>query len=158
MEILNDRGHQAQKYLRGKKPRELAAPSNYKHLLSTQCHISAICCGGKWYHSMYCWCTMVPLQYLYVNSPIAMLTKSPCVKVSKIGRQCKGAREAYLHIVFSRKVVMQKKFPYLCSIYLFNYTLYRKSKGTSRAPIKNAIFWYMTHLCRSNTLDYIKVT
>ena len=30
-----------------------------------------------------------------INSPITILTKSPCVKVSKIGKQCKGAREAY---------------------------------------------------------------
>ena len=36
-----------------------------------------------------------------INSPITMLTKFPCVKVTKIGKQCKGAREAYLHLVFS---------------------------------------------------------
>ena len=61
---------------------------------------------------MHCW-----YYGTITNSPITILTKSLCVKVSKVGKQCKGAREAYSLKLVSWKGVMQKKF-HTCAQYI----------------------------------------
>ena len=49
------------------------------------------------------------------------------------------------------KVLFEKKLYNFRSIYLRAYTLEIKTKGTCGTPIKNAFFWYMVHLCKTNT-------